>query len=62
MFIVSEECKTLDGEEGKCYSQKECSSLGGSWKDTCASGYGVCCICKWNKAGTFLKLKSNINS
>ena len=31
---------------GTCYTAAECSALGGSSSGTCASGYGVCCICK----------------
>ena len=28
-------------------SSTECTSLGGSTDGSCAGGYGVCCICKW---------------
>ena len=31
---------------GTCYTSAECTALGGASSGTCASGYGVCCICK----------------
>ena len=29
---------------GTCYTQAECSALGGSASGTCASSFGVCCV------------------
>ena len=29
--------------------REECTSKGGTNGGTCASGFGVCCICKWNQ-------------
>lgn len=33
--------------EGICYTQAECDSLSGTAMGNCASGYGVCCVCKF---------------
>ena len=32
---------------GTCLTNSECSSKGGSAQGNCASGFGVCCICKF---------------
>merc|ERR1712037_228624 len=32
---------------GTCYTAEECSTKGGTNDGTCASGFGVCCICKF---------------
>lgn len=32
---------------GVCYHKFECDQLGGVAVDTCAGGFGVCCICKF---------------
>lgn len=32
---------------GVCYHKVECKQLGGIAVDQCASGFGVCCICKY---------------
>ena len=34
---------------GTCYTKEECSSKGGTNDGSCASGYGVCCVCKYQK-------------
>lgn len=34
------------GTNGTCYSSNECTKLGGTSAGTCASGFGVCCLCK----------------
>ena len=34
---------------GTCYTKEECSSKGGTNDGSCASGYGVCCLCKYQK-------------
>ena len=31
---------------GTGYTKEECSDLGGIESGTCASGFGICCICK----------------
>ncbi len=31
---------------GTCYTEAECESRGGTNGGTCASGFGVCCVCK----------------
>jgi len=37
-------CNGASGEQGTCFSQKECGDLGGSASGTCANGFGVCCV------------------
>lgn len=32
---------------GICYTADECAIRGGRSTNTCAQGFGVCCICKW---------------
>lgn len=40
-------CNDTDNRsQGICYTRNECNSLGGNPKGECASGFGVCCICK----------------
>ena len=39
-------CQTTSGEVGSCYSQKECSAMGGTASGTCAKGFGICCVGK----------------
>ena len=46
---------TTTGTNGTCYSSNECVKLGGASSGTCASGFGVCCLCKYLN----LKLDSN---
>lgn len=36
-------CVTSTGEYGTCYTNSECTALGGSNGGSCASGFGVCC-------------------
>ncbi len=36
-------CNTTNTQLGTCYTNEECSSIGGSASGSCASGYGVCC-------------------
>ena len=43
----NEACSTTTGGNGTCYSSSDCSSLGGSISGVCASGFGVCCLCKY---------------
>lgn len=36
---------TSDGNlQGVCYTQQECSDLGGTAEGNCAAGFGICCI------------------
>ncbi|XP_045592399.1 uncharacterized protein [Procambarus clarkii] len=37
-------CAAATGEQGTCYSQKECDTLAGTASGTCANGFGVCCV------------------
>lgn len=38
-------CTTSGGLNGTCYTAAECSSkTGGTSYDSCASGFGVCCV------------------
>ena len=34
------------GRSGVCWTKEECAALNGIADGGCASGYGVCCICK----------------
>ena len=34
------------GLTGTCYTSKECLTKGGTASGSCASGFGVCCLCK----------------
>ena len=36
----------IDGRSGVCWTKEECAALKGIADGGCASGYGVCCICK----------------
>ena len=36
----------IDGRSGICWTKEECAALNGIADGGCASGYGVCCICK----------------
>lgn len=36
----------LTSLNGTCYHKFECDQLGGIAVDTCAGGFGVCCVCK----------------
>lgn len=40
-------CTSGTGNNGTCYSSSDCSRLGGSSSGSCASGFGVCCLCKF---------------
>ena len=42
-------CTSTSGNNGTCYSSSDCSKLGGVASGTCASGFGVCCLCKFTK-------------
>jgi len=37
-------CASLSGNNGTCYSSKDCIKQGGVRSGTCASGFGVCCL------------------
>ena len=36
---------TSQGDQGLCYTQNECSNMGGRASGFCAQGFGVCCLC-----------------
>ena len=38
--------KPLTQLSGTCYNEVECLSLGGIAVDSCANGFGVCCVCE----------------
>ena len=40
----NEECESGTGLNGTCYSESDCTNLGGSGSGSCASGFGVCCL------------------
>jgi len=37
-------CTSLTGNNGTCFSARDCDSQGGIKSGTCASGFGVCCL------------------
>lgn len=37
-------CEADSSFNGTCYTQSECSSLGGTASGTCAQSFGVCCV------------------
>jgi len=37
-------CTSLTGNNGTCFSSKDCDNMGGTKSGTCASGFGVCCL------------------
>lgn len=37
-------CTSLTGNNGTCFSARDCDSQGGVKSGTCASGFGVCCL------------------
>ena len=40
-------CNSTDSDkQGVCYTSSECRGRGGTAKGNCASGFGVCCLCK----------------
>ena len=47
----------IDGRSGVCWTKEECAALKGIADGGCASGYGVCCICKckflWSSIGIY---------
>ena len=52
-------CVSGTGNNGTCYSSSDCSKLGGTASGSCASGFGVCCLCKSNfKSLLYVFMKS----
>ena len=47
-------CPISDSEEGICYREDECTQKGGVARSKCASGFGICCLCKLSSPGGFL--------
>ena len=45
----NEACQSGTGNNGTCYSSSDCSKLGGTASGSCASGFGVCCLCKFSQ-------------
>jgi len=45
-------CTASSGEVGTCYTEKECTSKGGTASGTCAEGFGVCCIFTLSESGS----------
>ena len=41
-------CSSTIGANGTCYNADECARLGGTISGACASGFGVCCVCKFH--------------
>jgi hypothetical protein len=39
-------CTSGTGNNGTCYSSSDCTRLGGTASGSCASGFGVCCLCE----------------
>ena len=42
----NEPCTSGSGNNGTCYSKADCNRLSGTASGSCASGFGVCCLCK----------------
>ena len=47
-------CNATDGNMGVCYTEAECSAGGGVATGSCASAFGVCCVCKFISNYIFL--------
>jgi len=45
-------CTGDNGDQGTCYSQKECENLAGVVAGRCANGYGACCVLSATCDGT----------
>ena len=52
-------CGGSTSKNGTCYTTEECSSKGGTNEGSCASGYGVCCTCKFEKPHFFHRISRN---
>ena len=46
------ECAGTNSLNGTCYTNTECTSLGGTSSGSCASGFGVCCVFSLACGGT----------
>ena len=49
-FFQNDLCEgtgSIYGKSGVCYLKEECTRLEGTRDGPCASGFGVCCICKY---------------
>lgn len=51
--FTNEPCESISGKNGTCFSPEECDSKDGTKDGSCASGYGVCCVCKVDSTQTF---------
>ena len=50
IFFQNDLCQgtgSIYGKSGVCYLKEECTKLEGIRDGPCASGFGVCCICKY---------------
>ena len=45
--IINEYCQFLIFQKGDFFFSEECSNKGGVNAGSCASGFGVCCTCKY---------------
>ena len=49
-------CRGTGSKNGTCYTASECQTKGGTNGGTCASGYGVCCLCKTKRGLNLLHI------
>ena len=47
----NEPCLTSAMNNGTCYTKTDCANRGGVAQGSCASGFGVCCYCKYLRKG-----------
>jgi len=52
-------CDTVDGREGTCYTDSECTTKGGDERGNCASGFGVCCFFALDNCATSPTVENN---
>ena len=50
MSFKNDPCTSGTGNNGTCYSSSDCNRLGGTASGSCASGFGVCCLCKYHRS------------
>lgn len=48
----NDDCSTVDGNTGQCFTASECTAKGGDERGSCASGFGVCCFFEVDSCGT----------
>ena len=46
-------CNTETAMNGTCYTAEECSNRDGVATGSCADGFGVCCVSKFEEQGVY---------